>query len=144
MVDDRKAESQRPSQPNSEGTVRFRFGPAFVGWLMMNILSLVMLAVFSDSKNCMVYTMTIGTLIVFLVVGITLGYWISRLPTAEIVVILVLGFIGPFVKMSKGTIFEYGWASLFVSVALSALASFAGAYVGVLLRKKKSPTNASR
>lgn len=111
---------------------------------MMNILALVMLVVFSDSKNCMVYTMTIGTPIVFLVVGITLGYWISRPPTAEIVVILVLGFIGPFVKMSKGTIFEYGWASLFVSVALSALASFAGAYVGVLLRKKKSPTNASR
>lgn len=135
MSTDMNIEEEKSSEDDKISSSRFRLGPAIVGWLIMNVLSLVALAIFLDKS--MVYTMNIVTPVVFLIVGLIVGFWVSRLPTFELAAILVAGYVGPLVKMLKGTIFLYGWGTLLVSILLSVLLGFVGGQLGVMIKSKK-------
>jgi hypothetical protein len=124
---------KKDNPANSQWGVRLLV--VVVGFLVANIILVVSAMALNFSDTTMFLIAFIIQPVAFFISGLVMGFWLGNLPKYEIIAVIFLGFVVKFISLITTNTDSTGWVLFAVSVIISTLVAFGGAYCGFLWKK---------
>jgi hypothetical protein len=130
----KKPRSQKKANPaNIHWGIRLL--AVIVGFVVANIIVVVSALTLKSSQVTIFFIAFLIQPAAYFITGLLLGFWLGNLPKYEIVGVIFLGFVGKFIGLITTNTDSTGWVLFAVSVIISTLVAFGGAYCGLLWKK---------